>query len=85
MSPQQLASDQIVKPAAGGEVGRMQKPAKSGSKWLPIALVLVLLAAAGSGGAFLLASGRGQGDAKHAALKHNESFGNCSRDYDEHR
>jgi HlyD family secretion protein len=69
MSPQQVTSDQnVVKPVSRTDFGRPVGNLKSGTKWVRIVLVVLGLVAAGSGGAYLLASGRGQ-DAKHAERK----------------
>ena len=61
MSPQQVMSDQnVVKPGSRTDFGRPAGSSKSGRRWVRIVLVVLGLVAAGSGGAYLLASGRGQ-------------------------
>ena len=64
MPPPQMTSDQSVKPSPPPDLGRTAKSAHSGSRWLRIILAVVGILAVGSGGAYLLASGKGQ-DAKH--------------------
>ena len=68
MSPEQLTPDQMKKPVPRAVSAQAEKPRKAARPWLRIILVAVGLAAAGSGGAYLLASGRGQ-DAKDAVAK----------------
>jgi HlyD family secretion protein len=68
MSPEQLAPDQMKTPAARPVSAQAEKPRKPAPRWVKIVLVVAGLAAAGSGGAYLLASGRRQ-DARDVAGK----------------
>ena len=76
MSPQQLSSDQLIeKPAPGSapgpEFGRARQSPKPNSRWLRVGLIILGLAGALSGGAYLLASGNAQ-HGKHAGQQHAE-------------
>ena len=70
MHPEQMTAAQPAKPTYRGETARGEASAHKGSSWLRIFLIVLVLAAAGSGGAYLLASGRAQ-DGKHAAAQHD--------------
>ena len=59
--------DQIAKSPPRPRIGQAEQRATSGTRWGKIVLVVVLVAAV-SGGAYLLASGRGQ-DARHGGGK----------------
>ncbi len=79
MSLQQMTSDQNVKPVPQAELGSKVNRVHTGSKsrWGWVVLLVVGLLAAGSGGAFLLASGKGQ-EGKHLAAKQNAEGGSES-------
>ncbi len=79
MSLQQMTSDQNVKPVPQPDLASNVKRvhARSRSNWVRIILVVAGLLAAGSGGAFLLASGRGQ-EGKHAGAKQHAEGGSES-------
>jgi HlyD family secretion protein len=70
MPPEQLTAEQPAKPTHRGETARDQPTARKGTSWLRIVLIVVGLAAAGSGGAYLLASHKGQ-EGKHPAAQHD--------------
>ena len=72
MSPEQLASEQVVKPAPRPQVGRGKESPRTGSKWVRGALIVAALIAAGCGGALLLASRQKQ-EGKHEGQKHGDA------------
>ncbi len=77
MSPPQMTSDQVVKSSPQPDLGRAAKSVRPGSRWLRIVLVVAGIGAVGSGGAYLLASGKGQ-DAKNPKAGHAEGSSESS-------
>jgi HlyD family secretion protein len=69
MSPQPMASAQIVKPVAQPELENRAKGVRTGSRWVRIILVVMGLSAAGSGAAYFLAYMKGQ-DNKDVEKRH---------------
>ena len=69
MHPEQLTAEQVARPTPRPEPGRSRGGPRKASSWRRIILIVLGLSAAGSGGAYLVASGRTQ-EAKHAAAKH---------------
>ena len=70
MHPEQLTAEQPANPTHRGKTVSVEANARTGSSWLRIILIVVGLVAAGSGGAYLLASHKAQ-EGKDAAAQHD--------------